>query len=151
MAAARVDATTYRWSRAYGVRLLGLALAVLGATFLVMTLADRAGWTVVLVGLVAVVAAVVLARLVVWPPAVLVLTADGYRVRHLRGAGARAASWREVEGVQTRTTSDGPAIVVELADGRTSVVPLALLGPRAGEAQREIHERLNTAFGYRRL
>jgi hypothetical protein len=42
-------------------------------------------------------------------------------------------------------------LLVLLADGGRSALRLSLLGPRSAEAQREVHERLNSAFGYRRL
>jgi hypothetical protein len=85
------------------------------------------------------------------PPSLLELSVAGYRIRRVRGVGVASADWTDVHSVETRASSAGPAIVVDLSDGRMSTLPLSLLGPRAAEAQHEMHERLNAAFGYRRL
>jgi hypothetical protein len=85
-----------------------------------------------------------------WPPRLLELTAEGYRVR-TRGGGARTARWRDVEAVDARTTKGGSFVVIQLAEGRRTVIPCRLLGERAVQAQLDIRERLNAAHGYRKL
>ncbi len=90
-------------------------------------------------------------RLLAFPPRLLTLTADHYAVHNIRGNPTASAAWADVASVSTRDIAGSAAVVIELADGRTSFVPVGLLGSRAVEAQREIHERLNNAHGYRRL
>ena len=79
------------------------------------------------------------------------LESHGYRVRNVRGRGVAEASWSEVETVTGGPGTEGAVMQITLRGGRSSVVPLVLLGPQAVVAEREIHERLNAAFGYRRL
>jgi hypothetical protein len=151
------DVTTYRWSRAHVLRAIGTLVVGLGLAWLVLGIAS--GWrgqgilsTLPVIAMVVTGTALVAAAwLVITPPRVLELSPSGYRITHLRGGGVGSAGWTEVTSVDTRPVGGVPAIVVELQGGRTSTVPLSLLGPRAGQAQREMHDRLNTAFGYRRL
>ena len=159
MSAATTDVSTYRWSRAQVLRAVGLLAVLLGLMWLVVGAVSAwagAGAAVgsllwmVAGGLTALGLAVAI-WLVVRPPSVLELSPTGYRVLHLRGGGVPTAEWSDVESVHTQALAAGPAVVVELSGGRTSIVPLSLLGLRATEAQREMHNRLNTAFGYRRL
>ena len=151
------DVTTYRWSRAPVLRSVGLLAVVLGLGWLAVAAvtAWRGQGPGPVLGLSAAgLTALGLAGaiwLVVRPPSVLELSPTGYRILHLRGAGVPAAAWSDVESVDSRSSAAGPAIVVELSGGRTSLVPSSLVGLRATEAQREMHDRLNTAFGYRRL
>jgi hypothetical protein len=143
--------TAYRLSSAHVLRLVGPIAVLLGLAWVVCSLAGLArAWTVG-IGAVSIAAAVVGAYLFMRPPRILTLTADGYRIGLVRGAGRAGASWREVESVGTADTASGPAMVFRLADGGRSVLPLSLLGPRKVDAQREVHERLNSAFGYRPL
>ncbi len=157
MSPAATDVTTYRWSRAQVLRVVGLLAALLGLLWLLVGAAGAWGGqgAVTVLSLVAAgLTALGLAAgiwLVIRPPRVLELSDTGYRIVHLRGGGVPAAEWSRVESVHMQASTSGPAIVVELAGGGTSLVPLSLLGLRATEAQREMHERLNTAFGYRRL
>ncbi len=148
--------TRYRWSRALVLRPIGVVVALLGVLWVVgvaaveWTSSGLDGFVVValaVTGLILVAAVVTTAR----PPVVLDLSPEGYRVRHVRGSGIPAAAWRDVESVVTRPSAAGAMVVFELAGGRQSVLPVALLGGRAREAEREIHDRLNTAHGYRAL
>jgi hypothetical protein len=150
------DMTTYRWSRAQVLRTVGLVAVGLGLLWLGVGLVSAwaGGKGTGLTVTAAVATAVALAGavlLVLRPPRVLELSPSGYRTFHLRGGGVAAADWPEVRSVETRSWAGGPAVVVELSEGRTSVVPLALLGLRGREAQQEMHNRLNASFGYRRL
>ena len=157
MSEAPPDVTTYRWSRAHVLRALGILAVSLGLLWSALGIAS--GWrgqgnlsALPVIAMVVTGAAFVAAAwLFVTPPRVLELSPRGYRISHLRGGGVPAAEWTEVASVDTRPVAGVPAIVVELQGGRTSMVPLSLLGSRAGQAQREVHDRLNTAFGYRRL
>ncbi len=147
---------TYRWTRVQVVRTAGLCAVVLGGLWLVLAvvhpaLDSAARVVVVVLLLVTIIVALATGALLVKPPKVLTLTSDGYRIHHLRGGGVSSAKWVDVAKVTTRPTSDGQVIVVDLGDVGQSVLPVALLGHRAVEAQRQIHELLNTAYGYRRL
>ncbi len=149
--------STYRWSRVFVLRIAGLLAMGLGVIWLVLVVASaRLSWgadstAARICGLLTVGAIAVLGVLMLHPPRVLELSSAGYRLRHLRGGGVAAADWSRVESVDTREVPDGRAIVVQLSDSRTSTVPVMLLGARSVEAQREMHERLNAAYGYRRL
>ncbi len=141
----------FRWSRAYGLRFAGLAVILLGACWLVAALAGFATWSLVLLGVVAAVTVVCAVRLVAVPPVLLEISSHGYRVRNVRGRGAPEASWSEVETVTGGSGNEGAVMQIKLRGDRSTVIPLVLLGAQAGVAEREIHERLNAAFGYRRL
>jgi hypothetical protein len=154
--APQADVSTYRWSRAALLRPLGAGVAALGAMWVVLAVVLGATSTSIGTALpiAAVITAICLAGacwLLLRPPPVLQLSDVGYRVRHVRGAGVTSATWSQVETVDARTTPAGAVIVVDLSDGTSSILPLALLGNRGTSAQREMHERLNQAFGYRRL
>lgn len=157
MTTTHTEASTYRWSRGSLLRLVGVVTVVLGLLWLGVGVLS--GWLHaevggVVGGVVAALTAAALATacwLIARPPRVLSLSSAGYRIWHLRGGGVPAADWSQVQSVDSRASEGGPVILVELADGRTSIVPVSLLGSRAREAQREMHERLNSAFGYRGL
>jgi hypothetical protein len=147
--------TTYRWPLVQVVRSAGLVFVVLGVLWVVVALVHpvlggAARAVVIVVSLLTLIVTVGAAALAARPPKVLTLTADGYRIHHLRGGGVSSAKWTDVAGVTTVAAPDGPVIVVDLG-ARRSVLPVSLLGPRSIEAQRQIHELLNTAYGYRRL
>ena len=157
MAASGDDTTQYRWPRPLMLRFTGVVTAALGTLWIVGVVFDvwvvsGLGATVYVVALsatalVLIVALVLLGR----PPLVIEMASDGYRLHHLRGGGVATAQWRDVESAQTQSSSNGPLIVIQLKDGRRSLLPLTLLGARAVEAEREIHDRLSTGHGYRPL
>ena len=143
--------SSYRVTRALLLRVGGPIVAVLGLAWVVVAVLDLSGGgrSVLLVMTVGVLA--ILGGLMARPPRLLDLSEDGFRVRLVRGVGASRAAWRDVESVETRTVRGAPSVVFSLSDGRVGVLPTALLGSRAIDAQRDIHARLNSAFGYRRL
>ena len=143
--------TAYRLSTAHVIRLVApfellLGLAWIAAAFV----GPSRGWLLALVVLTVAIGLVGVA-VFVQPPAVLTLTDDGYRIGLARNAGRTAAAWREVESVGTADASGVATLVFVLADGGRSAVPLSLLGRRNADAQRDVHERLNRAYGYRRF
>src|SRR4051794_11918248 len=142
--------TTYRLSVAHVIRLVAPLELLVGLAWIVTAILGMPRlWTLVLVALtVAIAGAGTL--LFVRPPLVLALTDDGYRIGFARSPGRAAASWREVESVGTADVRGVRALVFALADGERSALPLTLLGARSVDAQREVHERLNAAFGYRK-
>ena len=145
----------FRWPRAQALRVAGLVVSLVGLLWLaavgVEAVAQAAGGLVLAAGLVAVAGLMGAVLVVLRPPKVLTLTSDGYVVHHLRGAGVTTADWSQVVEVSTEAVDDGDALVISLPGHRHTVVPMALLGPRAGEARRRIRELLNGAHGYRRL
>jgi hypothetical protein len=142
--------SVYRLGVAHVIRLVAPFEILVGVAWVVTAILGMPrAWTVAL-GVVTVAVAAGGAVLFARPPSVLALSEDGYRIGFARTTGRRAARWREVESVGTADVGGVAALVFALADGGQSAVPVSLLGARAGEAQREVHERLNRAFGYRR-
>jgi len=157
MAQATADRIVYRWPRARLIRPLGFVLVVMGVVWVAVLMglavtgyADAAAPYVVLIVmslLAALAAGILLAR----PPAVLELGPEGYRLHHLRGGGTQGGRWADVVTVATDEYSTGPVLVLAGQGDQRSLVPLALLGARADEAQAEVRSRLDAAYGYRPL
>ncbi len=145
------DVRRYRWSRAHGLRILGMVVVLLGAAWLLAALTGFAAWSLVVLAVVALVALGGLLRLIVVPPLLLEVSADGYRVHNLRGGGVRQARWSEVDAVEGGGGAEGAVMAITLRSGLVTQVPLGLLGEQANTAEREVHDRLNAAYGYRRL
>jgi hypothetical protein len=143
--------SSYRLDTAVVLRAVGALFVLVGLAWVAAVL--MAGGSSVLLALAAV--TVVLAALSVWatirPPRVLTLSDAGFRVRLVRGARTTAAGWREVQSVSSGPVQGTSAVVLTLSGGRSTVIPVFLLGRRNVEAQREIHQRLNDAYGYRHL
>jgi hypothetical protein len=144
-------ATTYRLDKAVVLRVLGPLLILIGALWLVVVLVDAGSTVVGVVAGLTVVIVAVAAVAFVRPPRVLELSETGFRVWLVRGTGTSAASWSDVTSVDTHVAQGTRSIVVDLSGGRSTVIPVSLLGRRNPEARREIHDRLNTANGYRHL
>lgn len=143
--------TRYRLSLAHVLRLVAPFVIGVGVLWVLFSLVGALDVVGIAWGAVTVLVALVALGLSLRPPVVLTLSAEGYRVGFARGSGQRTAPWRDVEDVATQPVHGTACLVMSLPDARSSVVPLSLLGARAVEAQREVHERLNTAYGYRRL
>lgn len=141
----------FRWSRAHGLRLIGVAFVLLALAWLVAALSGFAGWALVVLVLLALAVLGGLVRFVLVPPLLLEVTNEGYRLHHIRGGGAERASWSEVAAVEGGIGSTGAVMSITLTSGLVTVVPLAILGADGIAAEREVHDRLNAAFGYRRL
>jgi hypothetical protein len=142
---------SYRLDRAVVLRVVGPFFVLVGVAWVVLT-AVGGGATPALVLAVLTLALVLGGALALYrPPTVVALSEDGYRVSLVRGAGVTAADWSDVESVDTKLAGGAPSIVVTLRGGGTTVIPLSLLGRQHVDAQRDIHNRLNTAFGYRHL
>jgi hypothetical protein len=145
------DVTRYRWTRAYGLRFFASSIVLLAGWWLVTALTGFVDWAVVVLLVLVLICVACLLRLVIVPPILLELSVDGYRVRNVRGGGVSRSEWSHVESVAGGPGAHGAVVVVTLSNDRRSVVPVSLLGPQAITAEREIHTRLNAAFGYRRL
>lgn len=144
----------YRFAPALVVRFLGVVLVGLGLlTLVLVTLAallDAPGAVSVVV--VVVVVAVVAAGLALSRLTPLVrLDQAGYRVRLLRGAGVRAARWRDVEDVVTATVQGHDCVVLRLRDGRTTTVPVAVLDVSREVFVQDLRTHLDAGHGYRRI
>jgi hypothetical protein len=145
------DVTRYRWSRAYGLRFAGVSAICLAVLWMVAALSGFAWWSDLLLLVATIVALGCVLRFVCLPPLLLEVSSHGYRLVNVRGGGVASASWSEVEAVATGRNDSGPVMQVTLSDGRTTSVPVSLLGSRSVAAEQEMHTRLNSAFGYRRL
>jgi hypothetical protein len=147
--------SSYRFSRALLVRSVGALLVLLGLLVVLLavlvSLLDLPG-TVLTVGVVVAVVLVVGAALAASRlTTVLVLDDTGYLVRLLRGAGTRAARWREVEDAVTMTIAGHDCVVLRLKDGRTTTIPVDVLETSPEALLEELSGRLDRGHGYRRL
>jgi hypothetical protein len=147
----RAGSSTYRYSRVYALRVVGLALLPWAALWVLAGLAGFADWSLWVLAVSGVGVLVLGGWLLGFPPRLLTLSDAGYVVHHVRGNPTPSARWAEVDSATSTQVGGAPGVVIALADGRTSVLPLIPLGVRAMGAQREIHERLNIAHGYRPL
>lgn len=135
--------------------MLGVLIAALGALVVLLTLA--AGLLDLPPGvLVAVVLAgallILAAGLVFSRGATVVRLEDaGYRVRWVRGAGVTQARWTDVEDVVATTVAGERCVVLRLRDGRTTTIPVRMLGGSPDEFVKDLQSHLNTGHGYRRI
>ncbi len=145
----------YGFARAFVLRLTGLALVALGLLLvllvaLVMLLSLPA--TVVTGGVAVALGAIVVLGLVATRRVDVVrFDTVGYRIRYIRGAGARQAAWREVEDVAAAVVAGQRCVVLRLRDGRTSTVPVDVLAADRDAFVRDLQQHLTTGHGYRPL
>ena len=145
----------YRFATPLLVRSLGGVLAVLGLLLLVVgvlvTVLDLP--TVVLTAAVVVAVLVVVGAgfLLTRVTALVHFDAVGYRVRWLRGAGAKQARWRDVEDVVTATVSGHDCVVLRLRDGGTTTIPVKVLDAAPTAFIEDLTAHLDRGHGYRRL
>jgi hypothetical protein len=147
--------SSYRFSGPFVVRLLGVALVVVGV--LVLLLAGAVAWfdlpgSLLTTGLVlAVLAVLVLGVLARRRGVVVRFDEAGYRVRHVRGAGVRQGEWKQVEDVAAVTVAGERCVVLRLRDGRTTTVPVGVLAARTEDFVEDLRAHLDRGHGYRRL
>ena len=144
----------YRLSPAFGARVVGLLAVLLAVVVFVATgvVALLHLHTVVLVPVALLVVALILglgAYLRRTP--VVRLDEHGYRVRMIRGAGVKRAAWPEVEDAVTASPRDIPCVVLRLADGRTTTIPVAALDVDREEFVRDLQGHLQRGHGLRPL
>jgi len=77
----------------------------------------------------------------------LVVDAEGFRNHAGLRVGVRRASWRQVKHVKAVDRT----LVIELDDGRQSLVDSSLLAVAPPDLADDLRARLNTARGYRPL
>jgi hypothetical protein len=73
------------------------------------------------------------------------LTASGYRVRLVRGAGVHEARWNEVEDAVAAAPRGIPCVVLRLKDGRSTTIPVQVLAADKDAFAREVRDRLRQA------
>jgi hypothetical protein len=149
--------SNYRFAGPFIVRLVGLALAAVGLLVLVLTLfafmvvRREVGGAGVLVGLAVALLVGLCALLVVRRAVVVRLDDRGYQVRLVRGAGVHRAGWKEVEDVAATTVAGARCVVLRLRDGRTTTIPVDVLGGSSDDFVRDLQQHLNRGHGYRPL
>ncbi|HET8716820.1 MAG TPA: hypothetical protein VFM50_03635 [Nocardioidaceae bacterium] len=145
----------YRLSGALTARLLGVAVAGLGALLIVLVVLVGAlslPRPVLTVGVLVIAAAVVVAGLVAVRRGYVVrLDRDGYVVRHVRGAGTTAARWTDVEDVVATLVAGERCVVLRLRDGRSTTIPVRMLSARTEDFVTDLQAHLNRGHGYRRI
>lgn len=144
----------YRLAPALAARLVGLALVgsavlVLVATFLVVLLD---GPVAVVLG-VAALSLAATAWLAVTTRRTPLLRVDegGYRVRWVRGTGTRAAAWRDVADAVAASPGGIDCVVLRLRDGRTTSIPVDAVAVERDRFVAEIREHLTRGEGLRPL
>ena len=74
---------------------------------------------------------------------------EGYQVRFVRGAGVRAARWRDVEDAVTAEIAGAPCVVLRLKDGRTTTIPVEVLAVQRDAFVRDVRGHLQGGHGWR--
>lgn len=144
----------YRLAPALAARLVGLVL-VLGAVLVLAAtvLTALLGWPVLVVligGLVALLATLAMLLATRLVP-VLVLDDAGYRVRWVRGAGVRAAAWRDVADAVTGAPSGVDCVVLRLHDARSTSIPVAAVAADRDALVVVVRDHLRRGEGLRPL
>jgi hypothetical protein len=144
----------YRLAPALAARLVGLLLVGLAVLVLLATLAVALlGGPIVLLPVVGGVALVAVLALAVPLRGVRVVELDdeGYRVRMIRGAGVRAAAWRDVEDAVAASPHGVDCVVLRLRDGRTTSIPVAAVDAPREDFVRDLQGYLRRGEGMRPL
>ena len=137
--------------RLFGLRFVLAAILVIAAWLCAGVLGDGAGTIIAwMLGIAAALLVLVSVVLLLRPPVVVRLDADGYRLGRVPQGGVRKAQWREVTSASTTDSTHGRTLVISI-EGAHSAIPLLLVAGQAAQLQHEVNERLNHAHGYRRL
>ena len=151
----RLVASDYRISQALIARLMGILLAGLGIAICALTAAVgvfKLPVVVLTVGVGVALAAILVAGLLLTrKSAVVRLDENGYRVRLIRGAGVKQACWRDVDDVVATTVANERCVVLRLRDGRTTIVPVRVLGGSPEMFVKDLQSHLDKGHGYRRI
>ena len=149
------DVSEYRFAPAISARIVGGLLVVVAALLAVATLVVAVAGLPILVlaaaAVVGVAAVLVAGQLLARRVAVVRLDDMGYRVRLVRGAGVTAAPWTEVQEAVTATPQGLPVVVLRLADGRTTTLPVTLLDVDREQFVRDLQAHLQRGQGLRPL
>jgi hypothetical protein len=145
----------YRFAPAVSARIVGALLVVLAVLLVAMTLVVAVVGLSVLVlavaALVGVATVFTAGHLLTRRIPVVRLDAAGYRVRLVRGAGVAAAGWTEVQEAVTATPRGLPVVVLKLADGRSTTIPVTLLDVDREQFVRDLRAHLQRGHGLRPL
>ena len=143
--------TTYRLDRSIALVTVGVSLVVAAvAVFVAFLLASRPGaerwigYAAIVVGVLALVTAL---RFGLRPPVLLRLDDVGYRSRTRSAGGSFTGKWLDVEDV----TVVDDVLRLALTDGGEQRLPLEFVRGDRMRLLRDVHDRLNTANGYRRF
>jgi hypothetical protein len=132
-----------------GLSALGCGLAI--AVRLATAAFDAPGvllTTLQVAGVASAVAGLVSACFTFRPPVVLRLSAEGFLVRWVRGAGVPVGQWGAIEDV---TADQRGLMVLRHRDGRVTYIPLMAVGAPPALIQSDIASRLDSSRGYRRI
>jgi hypothetical protein len=80
---------------------------------------------------------------------VVELDEEGYRVRMIRGAGVRAARWRDVEDAVAASPRGVDCVVLRLRDGRTTSIPVAAVDASREDFVEDLRAHLRRGQGLR--
>lgn len=148
-------ATVHRLAPAVAARLLGVVLCAVAVLILASTLAIAVLdlHTVFLLVPVLLTVAVLVACWWAWRTKgwVVRMTPEGYRVQWVRGVGAAAARWKDVEDAVTTTVAEAPVVVLRLRDGRTTTIPVEMLAVDREAFVRDVQDHLQRGHGLRKL
>lgn len=136
-------------ARLMGIALVGIALTLFLGMLLVAVLNLHPDVMTALVVLV-VVGVFALGFLLVRRWYVVRLDDEGYQVRFVRGAGTKAARWREVEDLVTTQVAGSDVVVLRLKDGRTTTIPVAAVEGDQEEFVDALLDHLDPSGGRRR-
>ncbi|WP_141014846.1 hypothetical protein [Nocardioides sambongensis] len=131
-------------ARFMGAYLIVFAIIVLIATVVIASVDVNADALVVLL----IVGLVGLFGLGWWMRSRLVvvrLTAAGYRVNLIRGAGVREARWSEVEDAVAASPRDIDCVVLRLRTGGTTTIPVEVLAADKDDFARTVKRYLQAA------
>lgn len=132
-------------------RLMGIFLATVGVTLLVVTVVvvafDLPGDVLSAVVILTVVGVFVLGFLLVRRWYVVQVDDIGYRVRFVRGAGETNARWADVEDLATSEVHGSRCLVIRLRDGRSTTIPVDLIEGDREELVDELKRRLSGRHG----
>jgi hypothetical protein len=78
-------------------------------------------------------------------------TDEGYVVRGFRGAGVKAARWKDVEDAVTTFRGDLPCVSIRLKNGSSTTIPVTVLACDRESFVRDLTEHLQSGQGYRAL
>ncbi len=149
------NTSKYRLDRRFALQLFGWRMVLAGVFAMATFVSYGVGGFGRTLGLAFLLLTVLLVVAAIWtmaaPPVVVSLSTQGFRLGRPAGGVVKRAHWMSVDNVNTDEGPAGIRLVFTLDTGQTGDVPLMLLPLRADELQREVHERLNAAHGYRRL
>lgn len=145
----------YRLAPALAARLVGSLLVALASLILVVTLvvALLGGPVAAVLGIAGLVGVAILMVAVLLRFRLLVVELDdqGYQVRLVRGAGVRAARWRDVEDAVAASPHGVDCVVLRLRDGRTTSIPVVAVDAEREEFVADLRAHLRRGEGLRPL